>query len=102
MTTYEPRRVFDYSDSTEKEAKHQDLFTLLLLQSHRIRIDRGTNYANVTCLADFLIDKNSMAESSIDLLHQIKDLAMFNMNVNDEMRKYYQERQGKQSWVSSN
>lgn len=95
LTTYEPKRIFDFNDSAK--LKHRDLFTLLLLQSHRIRIDRAQDYANVTCLADFLIDQSSMEESTVDLLHQIKDLALFNMNLNDEMVNYL-ERPLKQSW----
>ena len=81
------------------QPKHQYLFTLLLLQSHRIKIDRSADHVNVSCLADFLIDQASMSESSLTLMHQIRDLAMFNFNLNDEMRKYYQPKSVKQSWV---
>jgi len=31
-------------------------------------------------------------------MHHIRDLAMFNLNLNDEMRKYYQPKPVKQSW----
>ena len=66
------------------QPKHQDLFTLLLLQSHRIKIDRSADHVNVSCLADFLIDQASMSESSLTLMHQIRDLAMFNFNLNEK------------------
>ena len=97
LTTYEPRRIFDFNDSDKPT--HRDLFTLLLLQSHRIRIDRDKDYANVTCLADFLIDQSSMDDSSIDLLHKIKDLALFNINLNTELHNYM-EKPLKQPWVN--
>jgi hypothetical protein len=100
LTTYEPKRIFEMNDENTKsyQPKHQDLFTLLLLQSHRIKIDRSADHVNVSCLADFLIDQASMSESSLTLMHQIRDLAMFNFNLNDEMRKYYQPKSVKQSW----
>jgi hypothetical protein len=63
------------------QPKHQDLFTLLLLQSHRIKIERSVDHVNVSCLADFLIDQASMSESSLTLMHHIRDLAMFNLKV---------------------
>ena len=55
LTTYEPKRIFEMNDENTKsyQPKHQDLFTLLLLQSHRIKIDRSADHVNVSCLADF-------------------------------------------------
>ena len=70
-------------------------FTPVFLQSHGIRVDRGQDYLNISCLADFLVDKKTMDESLIDLLEQIKDKTLFNLN----MRLNLFENSNKQSWV---
>ncbi len=98
LTTYEPVRIAQFDD--EIEQKHRDLYTLLLLDSHRIRIDRSLDHANVSCIADFYVDQNSMPEPPTDLMQVIRDLALFDVSLKEEISQYSaQPAPEKKSWV---
>ena len=73
---------------------------LLLLDSHRIRIDRSLDHANVSCIADFYVDQNSMPEPPTDLMQVIRDLALFDVSLKEEISQYSaQPAPEKKSWV---
>lgn len=98
LTTYEPVRIAQFDD--EIEQKHRDLYTILLLDSHRIRIDRSLDHANVSCIADFYVDQNSMPEPPTDLMQAIRDLALFDVSLKEEISQYSaQPAPEKKSWV---
>ena len=69
-----------------------DFFTLIYLKSHRLRIDRDQDNkaANVTCIADFLVDQNSI-KIDAHLVDQMKHLALFKINLNEPTRADFKE-----------
>lgn len=60
---------------------------LVYLKSHRIKIDRDehNSHANVTCIADVLVDGSSLQLNS-RLVDEMKKLAVFKINLVEETK----------------
>lgn len=82
LTTYEPMRMMDSYNA--EPIDDREFHTLTYLKSHRIRIDRNAHnsYANVTCIADFLVDQSSL-EVYTNLVEDMKDLALFRVDLEE-------------------
>jgi len=92
LTTYEPQPTIESTHPDKLNEMADDFFTLIYLKSHRIRIDRDQDNkaADVTCIADFLVDQNSI---KIDehLVDQMKHLVLFKINLNEPTRADFKE-----------
>lgn len=72
------------------------MHTLAFLKSHRLLIERDeqNTYANVTCIADFLVDQSSL-EVHENLVEDMKSLALFRVDLeektNGDLDKFEQE-----------
>lgn len=82
LTTYEPIQFISYNHLNNSRVS--EYYTLAYLNSHRIRIDRDEENtgANITCIADFLVDETSLRMND-DLVEEMKNLALFKVNLNE-------------------
>lgn len=91
LTSYQPVQTTENDQSTDQH-EVSELHTLAYLKSHRIRIDRDqlNSIANVSCIADFLVDRNSLSLNK-NLIAQMKHLAFFKINLNEPNKADYNE-----------
>jgi len=89
LTTYEPMQMSKFKKEPVTD-QVLEYFQLVFLKSHRIRIDRdeANTGANVTCIADFLVDQKTM-EINPDLVEEMKNLALFRVDLEEPTQGDY-------------